>query len=72
MAVTFSAVSTLGLSGCGYNTFQMTDEKVKTGWREVNNQFKRRAQAVTRQLKRHFSSDGHDRNETPELSVVVL
>ena len=35
MAVTLAAVSTLSLSGCGYNTFQTTDEQVKAGWSEV-------------------------------------
>ena len=28
----------LSLSGCGYNTFQTTDEQVKAGWAEVINQ----------------------------------
>ena len=32
----------LGLSGCGYNTFQSTDEQVKASWAEVINQYQRR------------------------------
>ncbi len=71
MAVTLAAVSTLSLSGCGYNTFQTTDEQVKAGWAEVINQYQRRAQAVTRHLKQHFPSDSHDRNELPDKSVVL-
>jgi LemA protein len=36
----------LGLSGCGYNTFQTTDEQVKANWAEVLNQYQRRADLV--------------------------
>lgn len=36
----------LGLSGCGYNTLQTTDEKVKAAWGEVLNQYQRRADLV--------------------------
>lgn len=38
--------ATLGLSGCGYNTLQTTDEQVKTNWSEVINQYQRRADLV--------------------------
>ncbi|MDE2598482.1 MAG: LemA family protein [Rhodocyclaceae bacterium] len=34
------------LSGCGYNTFQTTDEQVKAAWSEVINQYQRRADLV--------------------------
>ena len=37
---------TLGLSGCGYNTFQTTDEQIKASWSEVLNQYQRRADLV--------------------------
>lgn len=36
----------LGLSGCGYNTFQRTDEQIKSSWSEVLNQYQRRADLV--------------------------
>ena len=36
----------LGLSGCGYNTFQSTDEQIKASWSEVLNQYQRRADLV--------------------------
>ena len=36
----------LGLSGCGYNTFQSGDEQVKASWSEVLNQYQRRADLV--------------------------
>ncbi len=37
---------TLTLTGCGYNTFQTTDEQVKASWSEVINQYQRRADLV--------------------------
>ena len=37
---------TLVLGGCGYNTFQTTDEQVKASWSEVVNQYQRRADLV--------------------------
>jgi len=37
---------TLGLSGCGYNDMQSSDEQVKGNWSEVLNQYQRRADLV--------------------------
>ena len=37
---------TLILSGCGYNTFQSTDEQIKASWAEVLNQYQRRADLI--------------------------
>lgn len=37
---------TLFLHGCGYNTFQATDEQVKADWAEVLNQYQRRADLI--------------------------
>src|SRR5476651_805352 len=34
------------LSGCGYNTFQTTDEQIKASWAEVINQYQRRADLI--------------------------
>lgn len=39
-------LATFSLSGCGYNTFQSTDEQVKADWAEVLNQYQRRADLV--------------------------
>jgi LemA protein len=36
----------LGLSGCGYNTFQTGDEQIKASWSEVVNQYQRRADLI--------------------------
>lgn len=38
--------STLGLSGCGYNTLQAQDEQTNAAWSEVVNQYQRRADLV--------------------------
>ena len=46
LLITLTAASALSLSGCGYNTFQTTDEQVKAGWSEVINQYQRRADLV--------------------------
>jgi LemA protein len=39
-------LSTLALSGCGYNDFQRLDEQTKSAWSEVLNQYQRRADLV--------------------------
>ena len=39
-------LSTLALSGCGYNTIQSLDEEVTAKWSEVINQYQRRADLV--------------------------
>ncbi|MBU0587696.1 MAG: LemA family protein [Gammaproteobacteria bacterium] len=44
--VLFLMLAVLGLSGCGYNTFQTSDEQVKSSWSEVLNQYQRRADLV--------------------------
>ncbi len=36
----------LGLTGCGYNRIQTTDEDIKANWAEVLNQYQRRADLV--------------------------
>ena len=34
------------LAGCGYNTFQINDEQIKSSWSEVVNQYQRRADLI--------------------------
>lgn len=41
-----TAALLLSLSGCGYNTFQITDEQIKASWSEVVNQYQRRADLI--------------------------
>ena len=40
------AALALSLTGCGYNTFQTTDEQIKASWAEVVNQYQRRADLI--------------------------
>lgn len=46
LTTALTATFALGLTGCGYNTFQTTDEQVKAGWSEVVNQYQRRADLI--------------------------
>ena len=41
-----TVASALSLTGCGYNTFQITDEQIKASWSEVVNQYQRRADLI--------------------------
>ena len=45
------AISTVGLSGCGYNNLQSQDEQVTASWSEVVNQYQRRADLVPNLVK---------------------
>ena len=45
MAIPTAALA-LSLSGCGYNTFQTTDEQIKASWSEVINQYQRRSDLI--------------------------
>ena len=40
------AAAFLSLGGCGYNTFQQSDEQIKAAWSEVLNQYQRRADLI--------------------------
>lgn len=44
--LSFMLVSSIIVSGCGYNTLQSTDEQIKASWGEVLNQYKRRADLI--------------------------
>ena len=44
--LTLAMMLSIGLSGCGYNTFQSSDEQIKASWSEVLNQYQRRADLV--------------------------
>jgi LemA protein len=45
------SVLLIGLSGCGYNNIQSTDEETKSAWSEVLNQYKRRADLIPNLVK---------------------
>src|SRR3984957_15628029 len=46
LAVALAAFACLAVSGCGYNTMQSQDEKIKSAWSEVLNQYQRRADLI--------------------------
>ncbi|MFC5522165.1 LemA family protein [Polaromonas jejuensis] len=46
LSLTFAALFSLLLTGCGYNNFQSLDEQTKSAWSEVLNQYQRRADLV--------------------------
>ena len=46
LAIALTVALASSLTGCGYNTFQTTDEQVKAGWAEVINQYQRRADLI--------------------------
>ena len=46
LLTSLAITAVLSLTGCGYNTFQTTDEQVKASWSEVINQYQRRADLV--------------------------
>ena len=46
LAVALALLVVTGLSGCGYNTLQRTDESINAAWSEVINQYQRRADLI--------------------------
>ncbi len=46
-----AAILVVGLTGCGYNKIQSTDEDTKASWAEVVNQYKRRADLIPNLVK---------------------
>lgn len=46
LTVPLILLTSLLLSGCGYNTLQSADEQIKASWSEVLNQYQRRADLV--------------------------
>jgi len=64
----FLIAATLSLSGCGYNTFQSTDEQIKASWAEVLNQYQRRADLVPNLVS---TVKGETKFEQDTLTKVV-
>jgi LemA protein len=46
LALGVAALIGLLLSGCGYNTMQLQDERIKAAWAEVLNQYQRRSDLI--------------------------
>ena len=68
VAAAMAATLALCLSGCGYNTFQTTDEQVKAGWAEVVNQDQRRADLIPNLVN---TVKGEARFEQDTLTKVI-
>ena len=62
------AAATLSLAGCGYNTFQSTDEQIKASWAEVLNQYQRRADLIPNLIS---TVKGETKFEQDTLTKVV-
>ncbi|MGQ9686726.1 MAG: LemA family protein [Thiobacillaceae bacterium] len=62
------ALTTLGLSGCGYNTLQAQDEAVKASWSEVVNQYQRRADLVPNLVNTVKGYAAHERQVLTEVT----
>ena len=58
----------LSLSGCGYNTFQTTDEQVKANWAEVLNQYQRRADLVPNLVNVVKGYAGHEKDVLTQVT----
>ncbi len=46
LIVMLTVLSVSGMTGCGYNTLQSTDENINATWSEVVNQYQRRADLI--------------------------
>jgi len=68
MRVLWMMLLTLLLSGCGYNTFQTTDEQIKSSWAEVLNQYQRRADLIPNLVN---TVKGYAAHEKDTLEAVV-
>lgn len=58
----------LGLSGCGYNTFQTLDEEAKASWSEVLNQYQRRADLVPNLVETVKGYAAHEKEVLTEVA----
>ena len=64
------AVASSLLSGCGYNTFQSTDETVKASWAEVLNQYKRRADLIPNLVKVVQGYASHEKDVLTQVTAA--
>ncbi|MNC00639.1 LemA protein [Pseudomonas linyingensis] len=62
------AVLLLGLSGCGYNTLQSSDEQTKASWSEVLNQYQRRADLVPNLVNTVKGYAAHEREVLEQVT----
>lgn len=56
------------LQGCGYNTLQSTDEKIKAAWAEVLNQYQRRADLIPNLVNTVKGYAAHEKEVLTEVT----
>jgi LemA protein len=61
-------ISMMGLTGCGYNTFQALDEEAKASWSEVLNQYQRRADLIPNLVKTVKGYAAHEKEVFTEVT----
>ncbi len=61
-------LSSLMLSGCGYNTLQSNDEQIKASWSEVINQYQRRADLVPNLVNTVKGYAAHERQVLTQVT----
>ncbi|WP_455230835.1 LemA family protein [Geopseudomonas aromaticivorans] len=61
-------VLALGLSGCGYNNLQSSDEQTKASWSEVLNQYQRRADLVPNLVNTVKGYAAHEREVLAQVT----
>jgi len=62
------AMLLLGLSGCGYNNLQTSDEQTKASWSEVLNQYQRRADLVPNLVNTVKGYAAHEREVLAQVT----
>jgi LemA protein len=60
--------SSVGFSGCGYNSIQGLDEQVKSTWAEVQNQYQRRVDLIPNLVE---TVKGYAKHEKETLDAVI-
>lgn len=68
LLIVIMSAALLAMSGCGYNTFQSTDEQIKASWAEVLNQYQRRADLVPNLVS---TVKGESKFEQDTLTKVI-
>ncbi len=61
-------LSSMLLSGCGYNTLQSNDEQIKASWSEVINQYQRRADLVPNLVNTVKGYASHERQVLTQVT----
>ncbi|QDC44825.1 LemA family protein [Methylophilus medardicus] len=63
-------VTSLSLTGCGYNQFQSLDEETKANWSEVLNQYQRRADLVPNLVSTVKGYASHEEKVLTEVTAA--